>query len=982
MRGLDWAVTPLGPPKRWPQPLRTLVAVMLGSAQPMFVAWGPARIMLYNDAYAPICGTRHPAALGRPFAEVWPDIMAEIGPILDRAFAGESTHMDDIALTLHRNGYAEEAHFAFSYTPVRGEGGAVEGMFCACTETTAQVMAERARRAAEARMRGLLDSITDAFLAMGRDWRFTHVNTEAERLLGRAAADLIGREVWAEYPGLMGSEFEQIYRRAAATGEAGSVTAHYAEHDRWYEVRAYPWADGISVFFRDVTGERRAEAELRESEARLRFLGELDEATRALCDPVEVMAAATRLLRQRLGATRCAYADVDVDGDGFSIREDATAPGHPRSVGTYSLDLFGPRAAADMRGGRTLLVHDVAAELAPGEGRETFLGIGIHAIVCCPLVKAGRLAAMMAVHQAEARAWTPEEVRLIEATVERCWAHVERVGAEARLREGEARFRTLADAMPQMVWSTRPDGFHDYYNARWYAFTGMPEGATDGEGWNDMFHPEDREGAWACWRRSLATGEPYEVEYRLRRHDGAYRWVLGRALPLRDEAGRILRWFGTCTDIDDQKRASEVLARSRLELERLVEARTAELLRAAEERRRAEEAMRQGEKLAALGQLTGGVAHDFNNLLQVVSSGAQLLRRPGLPEGRRTAILDGMVQAGQMARELTNRLLAFARHQPLAPQAFDMNARLAAMSELLRQTLGSGVRVRTELAADLWPVHCDPGQLEVAVLNLAVNARDAMPEGGTLTLRTYNAVLEGAGERQPGDYVCLVVEDTGAGMPPAVLARVFEPFFTTKAVGKGSGLGLPQVFGFARQSGGDVVVESEPGRGTAVALHLPRAKAGAQAPEPGRGAVVEAMQSSAGQTVLVVEDNEQAGDFAAQLLEELGYRTLHALDAEEALAMLGADPRGIDAVFSDIVMPGRMGGMELAAVVRRAYPHVAVLLATGYSALLATEGAPEGVEVLTKPYRLDHLAAALARGFANRAVDPARGVVPAPSAGR
>jgi PAS domain S-box-containing protein len=967
MRALDWAATPLGPPEGWPGPLQTLVALMLGSSQPMFIAWGAARIVLYNDAYAPLCGARHPGAIGAPFATPLFSTTEQVGPILERALAGEPAHTDGIALTLHRDGYPEEAHFAFSCTPVRDDGGAVAGIVCTCMETTGQVMAERARRAAEARTRALLEDITDGFLAMDRNWRCTQVNSHAERILGRTAAELLGRAMLDEFPGIAGSAFERLYLRAIEAGEAGSVVAFYPDHDRWYEVRAFPAADGISIFFRDVTAGREAEAELRESEARLRFLGELDEATRAFRDPLAVMATATRLLRDRLGVSRCAYADVDADGNGFTIRHDHAVPGVPSSVGAYRLDLFGPRAVADMQGGRTLLVGDVAAELSPGEGRETFLGIGISAIICCPLLKAGRLAAMMAVHMAHPRRWTAEEVRLVEAAVDRCWTHVERVTAEARLRDSEAQFRALADAMPQMVWSTRPDGHHDYFNARWYEFTGVPAGSTDGSAWNGVFHPADRAGASARWQRSLASGEPYEVEYRLRRRDGTYRWVLGRALPLRDEAGRISRWFGTCTDIDEARQAAEVLARGRAELERLVEERTAELLRAAEERRRAEEAMRQGEKLAALGQLTGGVAHDFNNLLQVVSSGAQLLRRPNLPETRRVAILDGMIAAGQTARELTGRLLAFARNQSLQPATFDLNDRLPGLTELLRQTLGSAIRIELDLAPELWPVHCDPGQLQVTLLNLCINARDAMPDGGTITLSTRNAWLEATAEREAGEYICLRVADTGTGMPPAVLARVFEPFFTTKGVGEGSGLGLPQVFGFVRQSGGDVAVESQPGRGTTVTLHLPCRRRDAPRASAEPGSVIDALQSSAGRTVLVVEDNLQAGDFAAQLLEELGYRTLHALDAAEALAMLADGEERVDAVFSDLVMPGQMSGIDLAAALRRTRPGTAVLLTTGYSASLAAGGLPPGVEVLPKPYRLDDLAAGLARAFASSA---------------
>jgi CheY-like chemotaxis protein len=287
------------------------------------------------------------------------------------------------------------------------------------------------------------------------------------------------------------------------------------------------------------------------------------------------------------------------------------------------------------------------------------------------------------------------------------------------------------------------------------------------------------------------------------------------------------------------------------------------------------------------------------------------------------------------------------------------------MAELLQGTLGAHIRVATDLAPDLWPVEADPGQLEVALVNLAANARDAMPRGGTLTLRTRNARLEeDAPERPAGDYVRLAVEDTGEGMPPAVLARAFEPFFTTKAPGKGTGLGLAQVHGFAKQSGGDVEVASAPGRGTTVALLLPRAEA---APRGGcaRGKADEggAMRAALGKAVLVVEDNPEVGDFAAALLEGLGYATRRAASAAEALDLLGAGER-VDAVFSDVVMPGGMDGLELAALLRERHPGLAVVLATGYSEALARRRGEAPAEVLGKPYRPDDLAAALERAFA------------------
>ncbi len=461
--------------------------------------------------------------------------------------------------------------------------------------------------------------------------------------------------------------------------------------------------------------------------------------------------------------------------------------------------------------------------------------------------------------------------------------------------------------------------------------------------------------------RILSGAEPggeVDLELRNSRFNG---WFRNAVVRLDSERLAI-----SVQDMTAEHAARETLARSHAELEALVEARTAALLRAADETRRAEESARQHEKLAALGQLVGGVAHDFNNLLQVIGSGAALLRRPAITEARRTAVLEGMERAGETARVLTGRLLAFARQQPLVPETFNLNARIVGMSALLRQTLGGLVQVETELAPDLWQVHADPGQLELAVLNLAVNARDAMPEGGRLLLRTRNAALPATDGRQAGDYVCLDVVDVGIGMPPAVLSRALEPFFTTKEAGRGTGLGLPQVFGFARQSGGDLRLESAPGQGTTVTIKLPRA---ADAPGGGDATAIGYLRTPKGKSVLVVEDNVAAGEFAASLLEELGYRARTAITAVQALDIL-REGMIVDAVFSDVVLPGGMSGNELAQALRAQFPQVAVVLATGYGGQAAAVAPPPGVETLGKPYQLVELAAALARALAR--VEPER----------
>ena len=276
----------------------------------------------------------------------------------------------------------------------------------------------------------------------------------------------------------------------------------------------------------------------------------------------------------------------------------------------------------------------------------------------------------------------------------------DRVAAEAALRAGEARFGAIVDSIDQMVWSTLPDGFHDFYNQRWYDFTGVPAGTTDGEAWNDVFHPDDQSRAWSSWRHSLATGDPYQIEYRLKHRDGGYRWVFGRAQCVRDDDGAIVRWYGTCTDIDEIVAARDVLTRSRSELEALVAERTAAL-------NLSQEALAQAQKMEAIGQLTGGIAHDFNNMLSIVIGNLDLARRRVVDEPRVLRLLDNAVEGARRAAELTARLLAFSRQQPLQPAVIEVNRLVARMSELLQRTLGEEVRIETVLAGGLWRTRAD-----------------------------------------------------------------------------------------------------------------------------------------------------------------------------------------------------------------------------------------------------------------------------------
>jgi PAS domain S-box-containing protein len=384
--------------------------------------------------------------------------------------------------------------------------------------------------------------------------------------------------------------------------------------------------------------------------------------------------------------------------------------------------------------------------------------------------------------------------------------------------------------------------------------------------------------------------------------------------------------------------------------------------------RQQEALLLKAQRLEAVGQLTGGVAHDFNNLLTVILGNIELLE-PKLGDDLSRTLATEAREAAEMGARLTDRLLTFARRQRLETQSLNLNEFVLGLTELLRRTIGAPIDLSTALAPDLWPTVADPGQFESAVLNLVLNARDAMPDGGRLVIETFNATLDAATvasapDMAAGDYVVLSVADTGHGMPPEVRARAFEPFFTTKGAGKGSGLGLATIYGFARQSGGNVTIYSEPGRGTTVNLYLPRA--GGRGADDSTAAAQPAVDGGHGETVLVVEDDDRVRRLTAARLKELGYRVLEASHGAAALDLLKAAPE-VEIVFSDLVMPGGMTGFDLARQVRERYPNMRLLLTSGYSADLMSQAdiAQLDLQVLRKPYRQAELARAF-RAALNR----------------
>lgn len=494
------------------------------------------------------------------------------------------------------------------------------------------------------------------------------------------------------------------------------------------------------------------------------------------------------------------------------------------------------------------------------------------------------------------------------------------------LKKSEQQLRLITDSLPVLIAYIDANGCVQFINKTGRHWYGRPQEKIIGYPIAEILDGESVVVLRPLWNQALA-GEYVNGEYSITYNDGNTRTVDLVYVPHWDEDGQVIGFFGLVEDITARKGT--------------------------------EEQLRQSQKLEAVGRLTGGIAHDFNNLLGVVLGSLELLGDflDERPEEKR--LTDNAARAAMRGAELTQRLLAFSRKQELSPQAIDPAKFLPNAAELLRRTINQTIEIRPVVSDDVWRAVADPGQLETAILNLAINARDAMPDGGTLTIEAANATLDPEyaarhDDVTPGDYLMIAVSDTGTGMAPEVIDQAFEPFFTTKEVGKGTGLGLSMVFGFVKQSGGHISIYSEVGHGTSIKLYLPRPSDDMLAAyQPGAAPNVMPLGH---ETVLVVEDNVELQQLATAALKKLGYQVLEATTGREALATLETTPQ-VDLVFSDMVLPEGMNGVDLAQAVLAQRPGVKVLLTTGYTEQKTTDFDPaQSFEVLAKPYRRQDLA--------------------------
>jgi len=523
--------------------------------------------------------------------------------------------------------------------------------------------------------------------------------------------------------------------------------------------------------------------------------------------------------------------------------------------------------------------------------------------------------------------------------------------ATRELQESEARFRNMSEHAPVMMWMTDRTGELVYLNRRWTEFTGQAVQAALGQGAWEMLYAEDRERSFRTFFSANAAQESFRIEYRLRRRDGDYGWALSAASPRFSDDGEFLGYIGSVIDIADRKEAERILQ----EANELLEAR---VMAAVAERADAEAQLRQAQKMEAVGRLTGGIAHDFNNVLQVIGGNLQLLARDLSGNLRGEQRLTTAIGALDRGSKLASQLLAFGRRQPLAPKVVNLGRMIRGTDDMLRRALGEGIEIETIVAGGLWNTFADGAQVENALLNLAINSRDAMRGHGKLTIEAGNASLDDAYAEQhadvmPGQYVMLAVTDTGSGIPPDLIEHVFEPFFTTKPEGQGTGLGLSMVYGFVKQSGGHIKIYSELGQGTTIRIYLPRSRHAEDVETH-----VEAGTASGGtEVVLVVEDDDAVRVTVIDMLTDLGYSVLKARDAQSALAIVESGVP-IDLLFTDVVMPGPLRSPELARRARERIPSIAVLFTSGYTENAIVHGGrlDEGIDLLSKPYSRDALA--------------------------
>ena len=758
------------------------------------------------------------------------------------------------------------------------------------------------------RHRAIFESAVDfAIIATDRDGRITDWNTGAERILGWSAAEMQGE--LADY---IFTPEDRVESRPAFEMRC-ALEAGQANDERWHlkKDNSRFWASGEMMPLRDDAG------------AHLGFLKILRDRTEQL-HAKQAQQADAEFLRSVLASSADCIKVLDLDANIIFMSEGGQ---RVMEVSDFNAIRGCPWPSFWEAEGNTDAIAAVEAAKAGKTGHfqgpaQTVAGTPRWwDVQVTPILGAdGQPAKLLSVSRdITERKRLETELRHINANLE------QRVAAQTADRDRLWRLST------DIMLVARFNGIIAAVNPAWTVMLGWTERELVGRDMFELIHPDDLDRS-ADEARTLAQGSTLRgFDNRYRHKNGTYRWIAWMAVPGDDFINAVGR------DVTVEKEQAEAL-------------------------RQAEEQLRQSQKMEAVGQLTGGLAHDFNNLLAGISGSLELLQTR-MSQGR-VNDLDRYIAAAQggakRAAALTQRLLAFSRQQTLDPKPTNVNRLVTGMEELIRRTAGPAIKLEVVGAAGLWTTLIDPGQLENALLNLCINARDAMPDGGRLTIETANKWLDGQTGRErdltPGQYLSLCVTDTGTGMTPEVIARAFDPFFTTKPIGMGTGLGLSMIYGFARQSGGQVRIYSEVGQGTTMCLYLPRHHGQVDAADASAD-LTEAPRAEQGETVLVVDDEPTVRMLVTEVLEDLGYTAIEAADSAAGLRVLQSAVR-IDLLVTDLGLPGSMNGRQMADAGRAVRPGLRVLFITGYAenAVVGNGHLEPGMQVLTKPFTMDALA--------------------------
>jgi PAS domain S-box-containing protein len=835
---VDWPCSPLGEPAAWPGPLRTVLELMLNSNAAMFLVWGAQRTFLYNEAYLPVLGAKHPQALARPMEESWGEVWDVVGPLLARTFDGESLHFTRHPFTIVRNGGLEQAWFDFSYTPVYLDKGMVGGALCVLTEVTQQVRAERALRQQADQLKQLFEN-APGFMAVleGPEHRFELANKTYRQLIG--GRDPIGKSLRAVLPELESQGFFELLDKVYASAEPYigrrvpvllQRVADAPLEERWVDFVYQPMFDpegrvrGIFVQGADVTDHVESEKRCQEAaEMAARERDRLNTLLETIPTGILIADASGKLVGGN-------PAMDSIWGAGYPMAE---------SAGDYAI-YKGWWADGAERHGQPLAIHEWPMSRAlRGED-------GIRAVVDIEPFDAPGVRRTVLITAAPIR----DAAGRVEGALVAQIDISEQVRAEAALRESEIKFRAIANAIPHLVWSCLPGGTHDFFNDRWYEYTGLPPGPADTERWPEIVHLDDRARAGQLWQQALASGKPYEIEYRLRYHPtGEYRWCLTRAVPVHGPDGRLIRWLGTVTDVHEQRLTADELRRA---------------------------AAKKDEFLAML-------AHELRNPLAPIKAAADLLKLAG-GDNRRLGQAAGIIdrQVRHMT-ELVDDLLDVSRVTrglvELDRQPIDMKTVVSSAVEQVKPLVEARTHaLHVHAGAAHASVYGDHTRLVQVLVNLLGNAAKYTPHGGRIDVDV----------QVEQDMVRVAVADNGSGIEASLLPCVFDIFTqgvrTPDRSQGGLGIGLALVKSLVALHGGQVRAHSDgPGRGSVFEVMLPLLAGASSA--PGELALAQSVAgAAAGKRILVVDDNVDAATTLGELLSALGHEVMVRFDGKSALA--------------------------------------------------------------------------------------------------